>query len=421
MNPTLFHRTSCRLCGSSQIELVLALNPIPVSENYSCDPDSAREAKRYPVDLYMCVTCGHVQQLDVIDSKTLWENYTYFSGDAKGMPEHFEEVADALIQRYQPADASLIVDIGSNDGSLLAPFGRQGYRILGIDPAIDIARKASEEGIETIPELMSLGLAKKIRSERGAAAIVCMFNAFAHTDDMSEIAMSLDEILAADGIFVFEAQYLLDIIDRVLLATIFHEHMSHHSVSALVPFFNRHGFEIIHVTRVPIQHGSIIGVVQRIGGKRPVDQSLDEILALENERGLTRVETLRQFANSIADLKLKASRLVQRIRADKAKVGAYGAARSGPTLISQLGLENLIDFIADDHPQKVGKFSSGDGIPIVATSELLVRMPEYTVILAWVHSEKIIAQNQEYLKRGGKFVVLSPHIRLIGMHGDQEI
>ena len=417
MTAQVFHRTTCRLCESPNVELVVKLEPIPLSENYCDDSETGKSAARYPVDLYMCADCGHVQQLDVVDSKSLWESYTYYSGEAKGMPEHFNQVAAKIIDVYQPTAGSLIIDIGSNDGSLLLPFKNAGYPVLGIDPATEIARMATESGIETIPKLMSLDLAQKIRAERGPADVICMFNAFAHADNMGEIAESIRSMLAPDGVFVFEAQYLLDIIDRVLIATIFHEHMSHHSVKALTIFLDRHGMELIDVERVPIQHGSLIGTVQIKGGRRKVNASVQQLLDLEAQRGLGKIETLKQFAEKIRKQRERTSRLVGEWKKAGVSVAGYGAARSGPTLISQLGLTGTIDYIVDDHPQKVNKYSSGDGIKILPTSELCKRMPAYTIILAWVHSAKIIATNQEYLNKGGRFVVLCPETRVVGKDG----
>ncbi len=418
MTAQVVHRETCRLCDSRNVELVVKLEPIPLSENYCDDSETGKNAARYPVDLYMCSDCGHVQQLDVVDSKSLWESYTYYSGEAKGMPEHFEQVAAKIIDTHRPPAGSLVIDIGSNDGSLLRPFKKAGYGVLGIDPAREIARMATESGVETIPELMSLGLAKQIRDERGPAHVVCMFNAFAHADNMGEIAESIRTMLAPDGVFVFEAQYLLDIIDRVLLATIFHEHMSHHSVKALTIFLDRHGMELVDVERVPIQHGSLIGTVQLKGGKRSVSASVKQLLDLEKQRGLDKIETLKQFAEKIRQLRERTSKLVAEWKKSNVSVAGYGAARSGPTLISQLGLTGAIEYIVDDHPQKVNKYSSGDGIRILPTSELCKRMPAYTVILAWVHSAKIIETNREYLDKGGRFVVLCPETRVVGKDGD---
>lgn len=421
MSVEVVHRETCRLCDSGNVELVVKLEPIPLSENYSEDSETGKKAERYPVDLYMCADCGHVQQLDVVDSKSLWDSYTYYSGEAKGMPEHFNQVAAKILDTYQPPHGSLVVDIGSNDGSLLLPFKNAGYRVLGIDPAKEIARLATESGIETIPELMSLDLAHNISEQHGQAHVVCMFNAFAHADNMGEIADSIRTMLAPDGIFIFEAQYLLDIIDRVLIGTIFHEHMSHHSVKALTIFLGLHGLELVDIERVSIQHGSLIGAVQLKGGKLSVKDSVRELLDLESQRGLDKVETLKQFAAKLQQLKSRTTGLVQEWKKSNVSIAGYGAARSGPTLISQLGLTGAIEYIVDDHPQKVYKYSSGDGIQILPTEELCKRMPTYTIILAWVHAAKIIESNQDYLDKGGHFVVLCPETRVVGREGDVKI
>jgi len=421
MRDTVSRRHECRLCGSPKVELVVKLEPIPLSENYSTDRAVAASKPRYPVDVYMCGACGHVQHLDVIDPAVLWDSYTYYSGNAKGMPEHFRQMADKMLARATPPAGALVIDIGSNDGSLLRPFQEKGYRILGIDPATEVARKANADGIPTIPELMSRDLAKRIHAEHGPAHIVAAFNVFAHADDLGEMVECVRELLAPDGLFTFEAQYLLDIIDGVLIATIFHEHMSHHSVKPLVPFLQLHGLQMITAERAPIQHGSLIGTVQLAGGPRAVEPSVADILALEDSRGLDRIATLKAFDAEVQALRTKTRQLLAGWKAEGRSIAGYGAARSGPTLILQLGLTGAIDFIVDDHPQKVGKFETGDGIPVVPTAELLARQPDYCVILAWVHAQKIIESNREYLERGGCFVVLCPRTRVVGKDGDLSI
>jgi len=413
----VFRREICRLCDSKDVELVVKLEPIPLSEIYSGTEKAAKAVSRYPVNLYMCATCGHVQQLDVVDAKSLWKDYTYLSGRAKGMLQHFENVVEEIVNIYQPPGGALVVDVGSNDGSLLKSFKKAGYRVLGVDPAKEIARHATESGIKTIPEFMSNKLANKIRGKYGPAHVVCVFNAFAHTDDMGDMVESIRTLISDDGLFFFEVQYLLDVIDGMLIGTIFHEHMSHHSVTALAPFLERHGMELIDIKRVSIQHGSLIGTVQIKGGGRPVNKSVKDLIALESEGGLSNLETLRQFSNKLNQLKKQTSELVQSWKKSGLSIAGYGAARSGPTLISQFGLTGMIDYIVDDHPQKVKKYSAGDGIKIIPTEELLKRMPDYTIILAWVHAIKIIEDNSEYIDKGGHFLVLCPEARLVGREG----
>lgn len=419
MTAHVTHRDTCRLCGSKNVQKVVELEPIPLSENYSTDRTVSASKPRYPVDVYMCADCGHVQHLDVIDPDILWDSYTYYSGEAKGMPEHFQQMSNKFVAKTKPPAGALVIDIGSNDGSLLKPFQQAGYRVLGVDPATEAARRANAAGIPTIQSLMTLDLAKKIRAEHGPAHIICAFNVFAHADDLGEMVDCVRTLLAPDGLFFFEAQYLLDIIDGVLIATIFHEHMSHHSVTPMVPFLKRHGLELISAEREErIQHGSLIGSVQLAGGSRPIDSSVGELLALETRRNLTDLQTLRDFDRKVKELRKRTFDLTTKWKQEGKSIAGYGAARSGPTLIIQLGLAGKIDYIVDDHPQKVGKYETGDGILVVPTAKLCERMPDYTVILAWVHAKKIIETNRDYLNKGGHFVVLCPETRIVGKNGD---
>lgn len=406
------HRENCRLCLSPRLELVVKLEPIPLAEKYST-LDEPGDEKLYPVDLYLCRDCGHVQLLDVVDPGLLWADYTYHSGQTKGIVEHFEQVAQRLISQYQPAAGSLVIDVGSNDGSLLRPFQRRGYRVLGIDPAREIARRATDSGIETLPELMTPDLARRIRDQFGPATIITAFNVFAHADDMNGMAESIRILLAPDGVFQFEAQYLLDILDKLLLGTIFHEHLSHHSLKPLQKFLLRHELELIDVERVTIQMGSIIGTAQPSGGGRVVERSVDQLLALETERRLDQPATIRQFSVRLEQLKCEVAELIADWKHRGATVAGYGAARSGPTLIVQFGLEEVIECIFDDHPQKVNRYSPGHRIPVVPTAKLCRRRPDYVIILAWIHAKKIVAANREYLEQGGCFVLCCPEVRVI--------
>ena len=413
MATQVVHRDNCRLCLSKNVEIVVHLQPIPLAEKYTL-PDEKDDNKRYPIDLYMCRDCGHVQLLDVIDSDTLWDDYTYHSGQTKGIVDHFKEVASNVISKHHPEKGSLVIDIGSNDGSLLRQFKDVGHKVLGVDPAKDIARKATESGIETIPSLMTLDIAKKIREENGGASVVTAFNVFAHTDDMGGMADCVRTMLADDGVFIFEVQYLLDIIDKVLLGTVFHEHMSHHSMQPMDKFLRAHGMELIDIERVNIQKGSVIGTAQPLNGPRKIGQSVIDLLALEKERELDKPESVKKFAEKLSKMEDQTKALVAEWKKDGKVVAGFGAARSGPTLIAQFGFGDVIQYVFDDHPQKVNKLTPGDRIPVVPTSELNKRKPDYVVVLAWIHAKNIIASNQEYLDGGGKFVVVCPEVQVIG-------
>ena len=406
-------RNVCRLCDSSDLEIVVRLEPIPLAEKYVTIEQRGEHTDLYPVDLYMCRACGHVQLLDVIDPQVLWRDYTYESGRAQGMAEHFEDVAREIVRRKAPAPNALVVDVGSNDGTFLRCFLRRGFRVLGVDPATEIVRKANESGIATFAGFFTPQTAARLRRLHGVAEIITAFNAFAHTDDLHGMTEAIGEMLSPEGVFVFEAQYLGDVVERGLLGTIFHEHLSHHSIKPLHAFLARHRLELFDVARVPVQGGSIVGYVQPLGAGRPVSGAVAELVRFEERQRLDRIEGVRVFGERLAAAKAK----MQRLLADWAREGkvvcGYGAARSGPTFINQFGLADSLQCIFDDHPAKVGKLSPGHHVPVVPTSEITVRRPDVIVVLAWVHTERIVRNNRAFLESGGTFVIFNPDVVVV--------
>lgn len=414
MKISVTRRTTCRLCDGSRLELVVALSPTAVAEKYATRDELDQETPTYPLDLHLCRDCGHVQLLDVVNPQFLFDAYTYVSANTEPLVRHFDESAATICSRYKIAPGSLVVDVGSNDGSLLRCFQKRGMKVLGIDPAGEIAKKATAAGIPTIPDFLTLDLARTIKKEHGSAAVVCAFNVYAHADDLSGMTDSIREMLAPGGVFMFEFSYLLDILDRKLLGTIFHEHLSYHSIKPMVSFLQRHGMELIDVQRNMIQGGSVVGTAQFIGGHHPVRPSVKELLDLETERRLDQPETLKGFAHQLQHARQKLEELMSDLKQRGKTVWGYGAARSGTTLIAQMNLGRIISHIVDDSPDKQGKFSPGEHIPILPSSALYEQRPDYVFILAWIHASRIIANNRAYLDQGGHFIVCFPEIQVIG-------
>lgn len=413
MSVAVAHRDTCRLCDSGDVKLVVKLNPVPLAEKYTSTPEEAQKADKYPIDLYMCEKCSHVQLLDVIDSDGLWDNYTYHSGQTKGIVQHFEEVSKNILSKFAPTAGTLVMDVGSNDGTLLRCFKDAGYRVHGVDPAREIAAKATESGIPTTAALFTSDVAKEICDKEGKASIITAFNVYAHADNLGDMSKGIRTLLADDGVFVFEVQYLMDIVDKVLLGTIFHEHMSHHSLKPMMQFLNAHDMELIDVERVTIQKGCIIGYAQPKGGPRKATPAVAELLKLEQDRNLDKIVVMEEFNQRIEKNREVARALAAEWKQKGLTVAGYGAARSGPTLLAQFEFENVIEYIFDDHPQKVNLFSPGNGVLVVPTSELMKKKPDVVIVLAWIHARAIIEKSQEYLAAGGKFVVCTPDVRVI--------
>lgn len=407
-------QTRCRLCHSSDLKLVTPLEAIPVAEKYADTRDLASRVPLVPIDIFMCGACRGVQIADVIDPEYLWSSYTYWSGQTPAIVQHFEEFAAEIKARFFPEPANFVIDVGSNDGSLLKAFRSRGFSVLGVDPATELAAHATRQGVETFPQPLTLELARRIRAERGPADLVTAFNVFAHADDMFGLGQSIAALLGENGLFAFEVQYLQDIVDKNLLGTIIHEHLNHYSVTTLVTFLKQFSLELISVKRVSIQKGSIIGIAQPSGGRNKPDGSVAAILAEEKRRNLTSFEAIEGFGRSISAMRDKVAAALDVVSAKNGgDVVGYGAARSGPTFMYQLGLAERLAYLLDDHPQKVGKFSPGNGVQVHPTKELSRKQPACAVILAWIHYKTIIGKHIDYLRAGGSFLVLYPEVVLV--------
>src|SRR5712692_4871870 len=265
VKPVVVHRDTCRLCGSSDLQLVLKMTPTPPGDHYVTAEALDEPQAAYPMDLVMCGQCGLAQLPDVVDPELLYRHYIYNTAVSLGPVQHFDRYAEAVLNCAGPAPGSLVVDIGSNDGTLLRAFAKRGMRVLGIDPARAVARSATEAGIETVPTFFRAALAADLRRERGPASIVTANNVFANVDDLDDLADGIRQLLTPDGVFVFETGYFPDLVRARIIDNIYQEHLSYYAVKPLQRFFPRHGMQLAAVEHEPTKGGSIRGFVRLAG------------------------------------------------------------------------------------------------------------------------------------------------------------
>jgi len=408
-------RSTCRLCGSSDLSLAFALEPTPPANAFVSPVDRGKQQDVFPLDVFFCRSCTHVQLLDIVDPRILFEHYVYVSGTSPSFVKHFETYADGIAKLVGLQPGALVLDIGSNDGTLLRAFReRHEAKILGIDPAKNLAEAATAAGIETIADFFSPALAQKIGEERGKASIITANNVFAHIDDLGAVADGVRMLLAPDGVFVFEVSYLLDVVKNTLFDTIYHEHLSYHAVRPLIGFFERHGMELIEAIRVPTHGGSLRGIAQLRGGPRARGGSVGEALALEQKHGLEKLSTYTALAKQIDDLRVELRVLLTKLRGEGKTIAGFGAPAKATTLMYHFGIgPDIIDYIIDDSPLKQGLYTPGLHIPVVAASVLDERPPDYLVVLAWNFAALIIAKNANFKQQGGHFIVPVPKVEVI--------
>lgn len=413
MSMTHHRRDTCRLCGSRNLDLALKLTPTPPADAYIPANRGDLLQETYPLDLYLCRDCGFSQLCDVLRAESIYVDYIYETKSSLGLADHFRRYADAVVKRIVPRPEALVVDIGSNDGTLLRFFKSHGMAVLGVDPAREIAREATAAGIETLPEFFTEELSRQIRSERGAAAIVTANNLFANVDDLDTLTKAIRGLLAPDGVFVFESYYLGDLIENMVFDFIYHEHLSSFSVAPLVEFFRRHGMELIDVERVPTKGGSLRYTVQLAGGPRAIAPVVGEMVAEERRRGLGRLETFQEFARKIDAARDRLIEALAKLRSEGKTMAGYGASATTTTLIYHFGLQNFLSYLVDEYPRKQNVLSPGLHLPVFAPQALIDRKTDYVVILAWRYVEPILGKNRAYRDQGGRFIVPLPKLEVI--------
>jgi len=412
--PRCHRRDTCRLCGGRRLTPVLELTPTPPANAFVDAARLSEPQQAYPLDVFFCEDCAHVQLLDVVDPELLFADYVYVSGTSPVFVEHFRAYAEAIANTYAPQSPNgLVLDIGSNDGTLLSQFKALGFPVLGVDPAREIAARATAAGIETLPAFFSHYLARTLRQERGTAQIITANNVFAHADDLVGITEGIRTLLADGAIFVFEVSYLVDVFEKTLFDTIYHEHLAYHSVKPLQRFFQTQGMELIATERVGSHGGSLRGVAQLKGGPHRVTPSVQALIAREEELGLDRAETLQAFSDKIGRVKAELIALLRDLKSAGGTIAGFGAPAKATTLMYHFGIgPDVIDFIVDDSPLKQGLYSPGMHIPVLPSEAIFSKKPDAVVILAWNFAEPIMRNHARYLEQGGRFIVPLPNVEI---------
>jgi hypothetical protein len=410
----IHRRDTCRGCESTQLELVFALKPSPIGDAYVKREQCSTPQPSYPIDLFMCRQCGLAQLSDVIEPDVLYGDYIYVTSSSLGLDEHFDGYAAEVIAKCCVPNGSLVVDIGSNDGTLLGKFKARGMKVLGVEPASKIAQEATAAGIATVSAFFTPDLAEQLARDHGSARIITANNMFANVDDLYSLVKAIEYLLAPDGVFVMETSYLGDLVDNLVFDFIYHEHLSSFSVRPVQELFKRVGLELAAIKYVPTKGGSLRYFLQRPSvGPLVVDGSVEDMLAREEKTGLYRKETFAKFAATINGLKKQLHIFLSEQRKAGKIIAGFGASITGTTLIYHFEIGEYLDYIVDDNTAKQGRFSPGLHLPVLPTSALMEKKPDCVVALAWRYAEQFILKNGAYLDAGGTVVVPVPELKII--------
>ena len=399
------YKIECRVCGNVRLMYVLSLGNSPLANNLL---DSSSEAtEMYPLEMKYCPECHNCQLSCVVPPEKMFANYLYVSGTSPSFRRHFEDAAQKYIQRFGLGQDSLVIDIGSNDGIALKPFKDRGIRVLGVEPAENIAKIANENGIKTIHSYFDDDAKSKIWWSEGWADVITASNVFAHADDLEGIAKRAFGILKNNGVFIVEVQYLLDTIKDLTFDNIYHEHVNYWSVTSLKNFFDRLGFTMTNVEHINTHGGSIRVYVQKSGPGRVVEiDVIKEFLERERAFGLRDFSTYQQFAKRVADTKERFCKNLKTLRAHADHIVGYGSPAKATTALNFFGVSaSAIEYIVEDNKLKHDKYLPGVNIPIKGRDGLKeLGANDVVIILAWNFAKEIVANNQDLVKRGVRFI-----------------
>ncbi|HWQ52556.1 MAG TPA: class I SAM-dependent methyltransferase [Bryobacteraceae bacterium] len=407
---------ACLVCGGRSLSLFLDLGATALANKFLSSEELACPEPTYPLRVAFCPDCTHVQLLDRVPPAAMFANYLYVSSASETLKRHFDELSALLIEREKPGHGDLVVDIGCNDGTLLAAFRRnapEGVRTLGVDPAENLEGFTRDLGIERYTGLFTSDSARKIRERWGEAAVITATNTFPHIQDLHDFAAGITELLAPNGVFVIEAHYLPDLLKQTAFDTVYHEHVSYWALRPMMRLFEQHGLRVMDAERLPIHHGQLRVYVKRQGQGEP-SPNVAALLDRESAEGLDRLETYRAFAQKVERLKTELLGKLAELQAQGKSVVGYGAPAKGTTLLNylELGPANLA-YIVDKSRLKQGLFVPGVRIPVVPTERLLEDRPDFVLLLAWNFQEEIIEQQVEYRKLGGRFITPVPEVRVV--------
>ncbi len=403
----------CRSCGAGSLEPVLSLGRLPLANALLRPEQLAQEEPRFPLDVVFCPGCALVQLAESVPPETLFGEYTYFSSYSETFQLSVRALAERLTRERGLGAGGLVVEVASNDGYLLEQYRGRGVGVLGIEPARNVAAAAQARGVPTLAEFFGPETGARLAAEGRRADVLHAHNVLAHVPEPNGFVRGLRALLKDDGLLVIEVPWVKELVARREFDTIYHEHMSYFSLAALARLLGAHGLTLERAEEIPLHGGSLRVFAVPAERARP-ERSVAELRRAERALGVDQVGFYRHFAGRVEALLKELRAGLLELRRQGRRLAAYGAAAKGTVLLNCLDLPPAtIAFVADRSPHKQGLFVPGVRVPVRAPQALLDEQPDDVLLLAWNLEAEVLAQQAEYRRRGGRFIVPIPDVRLV--------
>ncbi len=388
------YKFDCRSCGNFNLKRVVSLGYQPLANNLLNNQNQKDEM--FPLEMNYCEDCHNCQLSVVVDPRKMFTNYLYVTSASTPMISHFENAAKKYIKEFKlSSKKSYIIDVGSNDGVSLKPFKNLNYKnILGIEPAKNLAKIANKSKIKTLNSFLNKKILKKIKKN---ADLVLASNVFAHSDELKEMAECMLKLIKPNGSIIIEVQYLMNTLKDLTFDNIYHEHYNYWSLTSLVTFFNRLNAKIYRAEKIKT-HGGSIRIYVKKSSKTKVENSVKDLLKMEEEFGIKKYETYQEFSKKVYKIRNNVRKNILKLKEDSKKIIGYGSPAKATTALNFFGISNELDCIIEDNKLKHGKFLPGMKIPIKSKKDLKGQ-PDCALVLAWNFFEEIRNKNSDLARK----------------------
>jgi len=395
---------ACRLCGGGGIEEIVDLGAQPPAN--SLRRELSENLPAIPLVLCRCTACGLVQLTETVRPDYLFRHYVWVTGTSQVTRDYSHRFCEQLSAKCKPGQL-FVVEVASNDGTFLQRFCERGHRVLGIDPARNIAKAAQRQGVDTIADFFGLGIARQIVADRGRADAVFARNVIPHVADVNDVVAGMEHCLAPEGIGAIEFHRADRILEELHYDSIYHEHVAYHSLHSMNRLLAQHGLRPFDITESPISGGSTVVYFSKT--ERLPTAAVAAMLARENQLGITAAEPWQQFAKLCDTHRIELRALVDAIKARGKRLIGYGASARSSTLLNYSGIDHRqLDAIADQSAYKHDCYTPGTDILIAAPRNAFALKPDAVLLLAWNFRDEILTQIARDQHWQGEVVVPLP-------------